>query len=503
MTLSDITIKRPVFATVLSALIVVVGLFSLLNLPVRELPSIDNPVVTITTPYAGAAPEIVDTEVVEIIEGAISGVDGIRSITSSSRLGRGRTVVEFETTRDIDEAANDLRDAVGRILSSLPDDAETPRVVKADSDAQPTMRIAITSDTMSAAEITDYASRFVIDRLSVVEGVAQVETFGERRFAVRIWLDRQALAARQLTVTDIEDALRRNNVELPAGEIESATRQFTVRTDTRLGSIEEFAEIVVARRAGYSVRLADVAEVELGVEDDRTTVRANGKPAIGLGVMRQAQANTIAVSDRVRAQLDLVRPTLPPGMTITVSSDDATFIKQSIEEVLIALGMSVVLVVAVILLFLHSVRATIVPAITIPVAVIGTFAFMYAFGFSINTLTLLALLLAIGLVVDDAIVVLENIQRRVEHGEKPLAAAFLGTRQVTFAVIATSITLIAVFVPIAGLQGDVGRLFTEFGLVMASAVTISTFVALTLCAMLCSVLLREKDAPGPVGRFLE
>lgn len=503
MTLSDITIKRPVFATVLSALIVVVGLFSLLNLPVRELPSIDNPVVTITTPYAGAAPEIVDTEVVEIIEGAISGVDGIRSITSSSRLGRGRTVVEFETTRDIDEAANDLRDAVGRILSSLPDDAETPRVVKADSDAQPTMRIAITSDTMSAAEITDYASRFVIDRLSVVEGVAQVETFGERRFAVRIWLDRQALAARQLTVTDIEDALRRNNVELPAGEIESATRQFTVRTDTRLGSIEEFAEIVVARRAGYSVRLADVAEVELGVEDDRTTVRANGKPAIGLGVMRQAQANTIAVSDRVRAQLDLVRPTLPPGMTITVSSDDATFIKQSIEEVLIALGMSVVLVVAVILLFLHSVRATIVPAITIPVAVIGTFAFMYAFGFSINTLTLLALLLAIGLVVDDAIVVLENIQRRVEHGEKPLAAAFLGTRQVTFAVIATSITLIAVFVPIAGLQGNVGRLFTEFGLVMASAVAISTFVALTLCAMLCSVLLREKDAPGPVGRFLE
>ncbi|MFA7429772.1 MAG: efflux RND transporter permease subunit [Rhodospirillaceae bacterium] len=503
MILSDVTIKRPVFATVLSALIVVVGIYGLLNLPIRELPSVDNPVVTVTTPYAGAAPEIIDTEVIEIIEGAISGVDGIRSITSSSRLGRGRTVIEFESTRNIDEAANDVRDAVGRVLNSLPEDADTPRVLKADSDAQPMMRISITSDRMTPAEITDYTSRFVVDRLSVLEGVAQVEIFGERRFAVRIWLDRPSLAARQLTVADVEDALRRNNVELPAGEIESSTRQFTVRTDTRLRTVEEFAEIVVATHSGYPVRLGDVAKVELGVVDDRTTVRSNGQSAIGLGVQRQTQANTIAVSERVREQLALVEPTLPPGMTISVSSDDATFIKQSIEEVLIALGMSVALVVAVILLFLHSVRATIVPAITIPVAVIGTFAFMSAFGFSINTLTLLALLLAIGLVVDDAIVVLENIQRRIEHGEKPLSAAFLGTRQVTFAVIATSITLIAVFVPIAGLQGNVGRLFTEFGLVMASAVLISTFVALTLCAMLCSILLREKEETGPVGRFLE
>ncbi|WP_142849325.1 efflux RND transporter permease subunit [Telmatospirillum sp. J64-1] len=503
MMISDITIKRPVFATVLSALIVVIGLFALLNLPVRELPSVDSAVVTVTTTYSGAAPEIVDTEIVEVIEGAVSGIDGIRSITSTSRLGSGSTVIEFEVSRNIDEATNDVRDAVGRVANRLPDDADTPRVVKTDSDAQPVMRISITSDRLTPAEISDYASRFIVDRLSILDGVAQVEIFGERRFAIRIWLDRQALAARNLTVADIEEALRRNNLELPAGQIESTTRQFTVRTDTRLSSVEQFRNIVVTQINGYPVRLGDLAEVELGVEDDRSAVRANGRAAVGLGVLRQAQANTIAVSENVRAQLELLRPSLPEGMEITVSSDDATFITQSIREVVVSLGISVVLVVLVILFFLHSVRATIVPAITIPVAVIGTFAFMYAFGFSINVLTLLALLLAIGLVVDDAIVVLENIQRRVESGEKPLAAAFLGTRQVTFAVIATSLTLIAVFVPISALQGNVGRLFAEFGLVMASAVAISTFVALTLCAMLCSRLLREKEHPGPIGRALE
>jgi len=503
MIVSDISIKRPVFATVLSLLIIVAGVASLNRLSVRELPDVDTAVITVTTMYPGAAPEIVDTEIIEVLEAAISGVDGIDSITSSSRLGRGRIVIEFSTSRNIDEAANDVRDAVGRVLGDLPDEAETPQVVKTDSDAQPIIRISITSDRMSPAEITDYTRRFIIDRLSVLDGVAQVDTFGERRYAIRIWLDRQALASRGLTVGDVEQALRRNNIELPAGEVESASRQFTVRTDTRLQTVADFRQIPIAQIRGYTVRMGDVAAVELGVEDDKSRVRVNGRAAIGLGILRQAQANTIAVSQLVREQLDALRPTLPEGMEVAVASDDATFIKQSIREVVIALGISVVLVILVILALLHSVRATIVPAITIPVAVIGTFTFMALFGFSLNVLTLLALLLAIGLVVDDAIVVLENIQRRVEHGERPLAAAFLGTRQVTFAVIATSLTLIAVFVPISALEGSVGRLFAEFGLVMASAVAISTFVALSLCAMLSSKLLKTKQPSGPVGRALE
>ncbi|EWY41689.1 multidrug transporter [Skermanella stibiiresistens SB22] len=501
--ISDFSIKRPVLAIVLSALIVVIGIAALLRLPVRELPDVDTAVVTVTTTYEGAAPEIIDTEVIELLEGAISGVDGIRSIRSSSRIGRGRIVVEFVTSRDIDQAANDVRDAVGRVLVDLPDEADTPEIVKTDSDAQPILRIAVTSDRMTPADINDYASRFIVDRLSVLNGVAQVEIFGERRYAIRVWLNREALAARNLTVADVEAALRRNNVELPAGELESLARQFTIRTDTRLTSPEEFRDLVVAQPGDYPIRLGDLARVELGVEDDNSIVRSNGQAAVGLGVLRQSQANTIEVSDQVQAELEALRPTLPEGMAVTISSDDAIFISASIEEVVVALGMSVLLVIAVIFLFLHSARATIVPAVTIPVAVIGTLAFIYAFGFSINILTLLALLLAIGLVVDDAIVVLENIQRRVEAGEQPLAAAFLGTRQVTFAVIATSLTLIAVFVPISTLEGQVGRLFAEFGLVMAAAVAISTFVALSLCAMLCSKLLRGTEKPGRIGMVLE
>ena len=503
MVLSDISIKRPVFATVLSALILVIGLAALLRLPVRELPDVDAARVTVSVAYEGAAPEIIDTEIVELVEGAVSGIEGIRTITSRSRLGSSRTVIEFESSRNIDEAANDVRDSVGRMSGNLPDDAEDPRIVKADSDSDPVMRISITSDRLTPAEISDYADRFIVDRLSTLDGVAQVDIFGERRFAIRIWLERQALAARNLAVEDVEAALRRNNVELPAGKLESATRQFTVRTDTRLRHVEEFENIVVDRIGGYPIRLAEVAQVELGVEDDDSVVRADGRAAVGLGVIRQAQANTVAVSQHVREQIDRIQPTLPDGMTITVSSDDAIFIEQSIWEVIEALGISVALVILVIFLFLYSPSATLVPAVTIPVAVIGTFALIHAFGFSINVLTLLALLLAIGLVVDDAIVVLENVQRRVETGERPLVAAFLGTRQVTFAVIATSLTLIAVFVPISFLQGNVGRLFTEFGFVLASAVAISSLVALTLCPMLCSKLLRSASRPGPIARGLE
>ncbi len=492
MSLSELCIRRPVLATVVSLLIVVFGIASITQLPVRELPDVDRAVVSVTTTYTGAAPEIVDTDITEVIEGAVAGVSGVREISSESRRGRGRTTITFNSGRDIDEAANDVRDAVARIRADLPDDADEPQIVKSDSDADPVMRIGVLSDRMSPTEITDYIERFLVDRLATLDGVANVEINGQRRFAIRIWLDRRAMAARNLTVADIEAALQRNNLELPAGEVESVTRELTVRLDSRLSDVEAFRRIVIATDDGYPIRLADVARVELGAEDDSTFVRSDGRAAVGLSVLRQSQANTIVISNAVRAEIERLQPTLPAGMEIVVGSDDAIFIGASIREVVIALGISIVLVVLVIFVFLLSLRATLVPAVTIPVAVIGSFILIQALGFSINVLTLLALILAIGLVVDDAIVMLENIQRRIEEGLSPVAASVLGARQVTFAIIATSLTLIAVFVPISFMEGQVGRLFIEFGLVLATAVLISTFVALTLCPALCSRVLKAR-----------
>lgn len=493
MTLSDLSIRRPVLAAVMSLLIIVLGIAALTTMPIRELPDIDSAVVSVSTSYTGAAPNIVDTDITEVIESAISGISGIKSISSRSSRGSSRTTIEFETGRDIDEAANDVRDAVGRVRSRLPDEADEPRIVKNDSDADPVMRLTVSSTRMTPAEISDYVDRFIVDRFATLDGVASVDVYGERRIAIRIWLDRRALAARNLTVSDIEQALRRNNVELPAGEIESRFRQMTVRLDSRLTTVEQFRNIVVDRIGGHPVRLGDVASVERDVENDSTFVRSNGNTSVGIGVLRQSQANTIAISNAVRTAIDELTPLLPEGMAVGIGSDDAMFIAASIEEVVKALGISLVLVVLVILTFLLSFRATLVPAVTIPVALIGALIFVSAFGFSINVLTLLALLLAIGLVVDDAIVVLENIQRRIELGESPLVASVLGTRQVTFAVIATSVTLIAVFVPISFLEGQAGRLFTEFGFVMAGAVIISTFVALSLCPVLASRLLKPRS----------
>jgi multidrug efflux pump len=508
MNLSDISIKRPVLAAVMSILIVVFGIAAIQGLPVRELPNTDSAIITVTTTYTGASPEVVDTDITEVVEGAISGIAGVKYISSESRRGRGRTVIEFELTRNIDEAANDVRDAVGRVRGQLPADANEPRIVKNDSDADPVMRLSLTSDRMTAAELTDYADRFIVDRLATLEGVASIDVYGERRFAIRIWLDRAAMAARNLTIADIESALRRANVNLPAGEIESEARQLTVNFDSRLSTIEEFSDIVLDRIAGYPIRLRDVARIEPGVEDDSTIVRSDGRDAIGLAVLRQSKANTMRISSSVRAEIEALLPTLPPGMALEVSSDDATFVAASLREVLIALGLSLVLVMAVIFLFLRSWRTTLIPAITIPVALIGCFILINALGYSINVLTLLALLLAIGLVVDDAIVMLENIQRRIDLGESPLVASVLGARQVTFAILATSLTLIAVFVPISFLGGQVGRLFVEFGFVMASAVLISTFVALSACPALASKVIRpsskgvrsEEESLGPVAR---
>jgi multidrug efflux pump len=502
MDFSTFFIRRPVFATVLSLLLVVMGLAAMSRLPIRELPDIDSAVVTVTTTYTGAAPEIVDTDITEVVEGAVAGVSGIRSITSQSRRGRSRTVIEFETGILVDEAVNDVRDAVARVRGELPDDVDEPTIAKSDTNADPVMRLTLTSDRLDQLGLTDYADRYIVDRLATVDGVSQVDLFGERVQAIRVWLDRRALAARRLTVQDVEDALRRGNVELPAGELESDRRLFTVRADTLLRGPEQFGAIVIRVVDGYPVRIRDVAKVELGAESESTTVRAEGRPAVGLAILRQSQANTVAISDRVREEVVAIQAGLPDGMELEVSSDDAVFINRSISEVLMTLGLAGLVVVLVNFAFLGSIRATLVPTVTIPVAVIGTFIGILALGFSINILTLLALILSIGIVVDDAIVVLENIQRRVEHGESRLAAAALGSRQVTFAVIATSLTLIAVFVPISFMDGTVGRLFTEFGFVLACAVAISTLVALTLCPPLAAGVLKEGKSEGWLARQL-
>ena len=492
--LSDLAIRRPVTTIVASLLIVTAGFAALNSIPIRELPDVDSSVVTVTTRYQGASPQVIDTDITEVIESAVSGVAGIESISSQSRRGRSQTVIEFRPGRNIDEAANDIRDAVGRARGRLPDDIDDPVVVKSDSDADPVMRIAVSSNRHTPEQITDYVERYIVDRLSTLDGVASVDIRGERRFAIRIWLDRRAMAARNLTVSDVQSAIGRSNLELPAGDLKSTQRMLEIRLDGRLSTPEDFQNIVLREVDGYPVRLSDIATIEKGVENDDLVVRANGQSAVGMQVLRQSQANTMDISNRVRAEIKLISETLPEGMEVIIGSDDALFISASIREVLIALGISLLLVVGVIILFLRSFKTALVPIVTIPVALIGCIAVIYALGFSINVITLLALLLAIGLVVDDAIVVLENIKRRVENGEPAREAALRGTRQVTFAVLATSVTLIAAFIPISLLEGQVGKLFSEFGLIMAAAVVISTFVALSLCPMLASRILRGLEA---------
>jgi multidrug efflux pump len=498
MSLSELSVRRPVLAAVCSLLIIVFGIAALTQVPVRELPDVDAAVVSVTTTYVGAAPEVVDSDITEVIDGAVAGISSVKSIASESRRGRSLTKIEFELGRNIDEAANDVRDAVGRVRGKLPLQVDEPQVVKHDDDADPVIRLAVMSTRMNAAEITDYVERYVVDRFTTLDGVAGVEIYGARRAAIRIWLDRRAMAARNLTVADIDAALRRSNIELPAGEIESRTRQFTVRVDSRLRDPDQFRQMVIRTEGGYPIRLGDVAKVEKGVEDDKTVVRNNGRLAVGIAIARQAQANTVAISNGVRAEIARLAPVLPEGMSISVGSDDAIFVAASIREVATALMISLVLVVLVILLFLRSWRATLIPAITIPVSLIGCLFLVYMLGFSVNVLTLLALLLAIGLVVDDAIIMLENIERRLAMGETALQASVLGARQVTFAIIATSLTLIAVFVPISFLKGAAGKLFTEFGFVMASAVLISTYVALSACPALASKILKTR--PGAPAR---
>lgn len=505
MLLSDISVKRPVFASVLSLLLIVIGLVAFMKLPLRQYPDIDPPVVSIDTIYPGAAANVVETRITEVIEDRIAGVEGIRFISSTSEDGRSIVTIEFNINRDIDAAANDIRDRVSTLLSELPDEADPPEIQKVDSNEDVIMWLNLASDRMTVPELTDYAERYLVDRFSVLDGVARVRVGGGLTYAMRVWLDRNQLAARNLTVADIEAALREENVELPAGSLESENIQFTMRVERSFRTAEDFANLVVARgNDGYLVRLGDVARVEKGVEENRILFRGNGIPMVGLGVIKQSTANTLDVTRAARKEAERLNTTLPEGMSIEQSYDTSVFIEGAIEEVYKTLFIAILLVVIVIYLFLGDIRAVMVPAVTVPVSLVASFVVLYMLDYSVNLLTLLALVLAIGLVVDDAIVVLENIYRRMEaYGETPLVASYRGVRQVGFAVIATTLVLVSVFVPIAFLEGDIGRLFSEFAITLAAAVGFSSLVALTLCPVIAALLLRPNHDRSPVSQLVD
>src|SRR5215216_1965678 len=501
MQVSDLFIRRPVFSVVVSLLLMVGGLAALMQLAVREYPQVDPPVVSINTTYKGAANEVIESRVTELIEGSVAGLEGIRQISSFSQNERSAVTIEFWVGRDPDAAAADVRDRVARIMARLPEGIDLPVVRKVDSNAAAIMWIGVTSSTLDALELTEFLKRVYVDRLATVPGVATVYVGGERRYAMRVWVDRTALAARGLTVLDVETAIKKQNVELPGGLIASSKRELTVKADSRLASPEEFEQVVVSNRNGYLVRLGEVAKVEVGPEDDRFEFYKDGNIALGLGIVRQATANTLTVADGVRAELAKLKGALPPGTETSVMYDESQFIRASINGVLRTLAEGIGLVILVILVFLRDWRSTIVAMIAIPVSVISAFMVMSFFGASINVLTLLAIVLAIGIVVDDAIVEIENIHRRIELHEPPLLAAFDGAREIGFAVIATTATLMAVFVPLAFMTGQTGRLFREFAIQLAAAIFFSGVVARTLTPMMCSRLM--VPAHGRIHRWTE
>ncbi|PMG43473.1 efflux RND transporter permease subunit [Shewanella sp. 10N.286.52.B9] len=491
MILTDISVKRPVFASVISILIIILGMVSFDKLPLREYPNIDPPVVSIDTNYRGASASVVESRITQLIEDRISGVEGIKQITSSSRDGRSSITLEFNINRDIEAATNDVRDRISGLLDNLPEEADPPEVEKSNGGDEVIMWLNLVSDQMNTLQLTDYARRYLVDRFSVVDGVANIRLGGGKVYAMRVWIDRQALAARKLTVADVESALRSENVELPAGSIESKERHFTVRVDRSFRTAEDFASLVITQGDdGYLVKLGDVAKVQIGSEEERIMFRGNTESMIGLGVSKQSTSNTLEVARAANALVDVINPTLPAGMEIKRSYDSSVFIEASIKEVYQTLFIAMLLVIVVIYLFLGSVRAMLIPALTVPVSLMGTFIVLYSLGYTINLLTLLAMILAIGMVVDDAIVMLENIHRRIEQGDSPLKAAYLGGREVAFAVVATTLVLIAVFMPITFLEGDLGKLFKEFAVTMSAAVIFSSLVALTLSPMMCSKLLK-------------
>jgi len=503
MQLAEISIRRPVFATVLSLLVLLIGAVSFTRLSVREYPKIDEPVVTVSVTYAGASAEVMESQVTKPLEDSIAGIDAVDVITSISRAERSQISVRFRLEKDADNAAAEVRDRTARVRNRLPDAVDEPVIAKVEADAFPVMWLAFSSDTLTPLQINDLLNRIVKPRLQTVSGVADVPIYGERRYAMRVWLDPQRMAGYRLTTQDVEDAIRRNNLELPAGRIESQQREFSVTSQTNLVTADQFAQIVVRTVNGFPVRLSDVARVEEGPASDRSRVRLNGRDAISVGVIRQTTANPLELSNGVRAMLPILQADLPAGVTVDIANDNSRFIDRSVKSVYTTIAEAVVLVALVIFVFLRTVRASIIPIITIPVSLIGSFALMQLAGFSINTLTLLALVLAIGLVVDDAIVMLENIFRHIEEGLDPFSAAIKGAREIGFAIVAMTLTLVAVYAPLAFTPGRTGRLFVEFALALAGAVLVSGFVALTLSPMMCSLLLKHNPKPHWFDRSME
>jgi len=530
--LSDLSVRRPVFAAVAAIVLCVIGAASFFFLPVRELPDVDPPIVSVNTSYAGASAEVIESRITEPIEQQIAGIQGVERINSTSRDGRSSVSIEFSLDRNIDDAANDVRDRVSRVTGRLPDQADPPTVAKADSDSQPIMVLFLRSTSLNRLELTDYADRYLIDRLATVPGVAQVQIYGEQRYSMRVWLDAPALAARGLTVTDVEQALSAQNVELPAGALESGEKNYTVRVARTYARAEDFRQLPIGTRGSgaavatsganaammplpsgatgaiqgpgnYVTRLGDIARIEEAPEEDRRLFRGNGLDQIGLAITRQAQSNDLAISDGVKEMMTSIQTSLPPGTELAVGSDNSVFTSHAIDEVWITIGISMALVALVNFIFLGSLRAALIPSVVAPICLLATFIVLAPLGFSLNLLTLLALVLAIGLVVDDAIVVVENIQRRLDHGEPPLVAAERGARQVFFAVVATTVVLLSVFAPLLFLPGYVGRLFVELAAAIAAAVAFSAFLALSLSPMLASKILKPAKTGGWVARRVD
>ena len=503
MKISEICIQRPVLATVLSLVVMLLGVVSYDRLSVREYPKIDEPVVTVQTDYRGASADIIESQVTKPLEDSLAGIEGVEVITSISRAERSQISVRFKLEREPDSAAADVRDRVSRVRNRLPDEVDEPVIAKVEADANPIIWLAFSSDRHTPLEVTDVANRIVKPKMQTLSGAADVRVFGERKFAMRIWLDKQRLAAYQLTPADVEAALRQQNVEVPAGRIESQEREFSVVATTDLRTPAEFSAIVIRTVDGYPVRISDVATVEIGAAAERTSVRFKGRSAVGMGVIKQATANPLELSKALRAELPRIIAELPEGMQANISYDSSVFIDRSIKSVFTTIGEAILLVLAIIFFFLRNFRATLIPLVTIPVSLVGTFAIMFVLGFTINTLTLLALVLAIGLVVDDAIVVLENIYRHIEDGMERRAAAFQGAKEIGFAVVAMTLTLAAVYAPVAFMTGRTGKLFIEFALTLAGAVLVSGFVALTLSPMMCSALLKHEEKHGKAFVLIE
>jgi multidrug efflux pump len=505
MLISDVSVRRPVFAAVISLILLIVGGMSVGSMPVREFPAIERPVVSITTDYRGAASDIVERRVTQVLEDQLAGIAGITKISSVSFDERSRITLEFSRDRDIDGAANDVRDRVSSVLGMLPDEAEPPQISKQDAGAETSMWISVSSDTRSIMEVSDFADRYIVDALSAVDGVARVRNSGMQRPAMRIWIDTKRLAARELTVADIEDALRRENVQIPSGRLESTARDFTLRTNTGFQSPGDFEQLVLKQGEGdYLIRLGEVADVEFAPEDLRTYSSTDGGTDLSLGIIPQAQANLLQVNTDVAARMEELQATMPPDIQLGINIDTAVFIRASLLEVGKALAIALGLVLIVIYAFIGTVRATIIPAVTIPISIVAAFIVMAGLGYSINTLTLLGFVLAIGLVVDDAIVVLENIVRRIEGGEPTLLAAVNGSREIGFAVIATTLVLISVILPVSFMPGNIGDIFSEFGISLATAVAFSSLIALTLVPMLTSKLFHDDRLHrGRVARFVD